>query len=207
MCTLAPPSSLLPTPTSSSSSSSKKKETLSFLPSFSAQFLLFEGGEMLCSAVFVSVVRQKKALCVPSFTASHARKGKGAFFIWHLFPTCSIGWEMHSKNKRRLRTHPPPFPCCPPLPGFNHPVSPPQPSFFFSRAPSQYGNFIFEAFWPSAACGDNYSSMALMQLVICHKNRANLFAARTHRLHDKGSQECFSTDLLWSILSGVGSRW
>lgn len=30
-----------------------------------------------------------------------------------------------------------------------------------------------------------------MQLVICHKNRANLFAARTHRLHDKGSQECF----------------
>lgn len=36
---------------------------------------------MLCSAVFVSVVRQKKALCVQSFTASHARKGKGTFFI------------------------------------------------------------------------------------------------------------------------------
>lgn len=136
MCTLAPPTSLLPTPTSSSSS--KKKETLSFLPSFSAQFLLFEGGEMLCSAVFVSVVRQKKALCVPSFTASHARKGKGAFFIWHLFPTCSIGWEMHSKNKRRLRTPPPPFPCCPPLPGFNHPVPPCPPTIplFFQSSVS-----------------------------------------------------------------------
>jgi len=50
-------------------------------PPFQSQFLLFEGGEMLCSAVFVSVVRQKKALCVQGFAVSAARKGEGHFFI------------------------------------------------------------------------------------------------------------------------------
>lgn len=51
-----------------------------FLPPPSPAPLLFrvspllEGVEMLCSAVFVSVVRQMKALCVRS---SVARKGEG----------------------------------------------------------------------------------------------------------------------------------
>lgn len=47
---------------------------------------LFEGGEMLCSAVFVSVVRQKKALCVQGFAVSAARKGKGTSLFDIFFP-------------------------------------------------------------------------------------------------------------------------
>lgn len=41
---------------------------------------------MLCSAVFVSVVRQKKALYVEGFTVSDARKGKGASLFDIFFP-------------------------------------------------------------------------------------------------------------------------
>lgn len=41
---------------------------------------------MLCSAVFVSVVRQKKALCVQGFAVSDARKGKGTSLFDIFFP-------------------------------------------------------------------------------------------------------------------------
>lgn len=55
-------------------------------PSFSELFLLFEGGEMLCSAVFVSMVHHKKYLCVQGFAESYARKGKDISLVDVIFP-------------------------------------------------------------------------------------------------------------------------
>lgn len=69
------------------------------LPSFSEPFLLFEGGEMLCSAVFVSVVHQKKALCVQGFTVSVARKGKGSSLFDVFFPHAPLAGRCTWKIK------------------------------------------------------------------------------------------------------------
>lgn len=55
----------------------------------------------------------EESLLCAGFYCQRCQKGEGHFFIWHLFPTCSIGWEMHSKNKRQLRT-----PSLPPSPFF-----------------------------------------------------------------------------------------
>lgn len=60
---------------------------------------LFERGEMLCSAVFVSVVRQMKALCVQGFAASTARKGKGASLFDIFFPHASLAGRYTRKIK------------------------------------------------------------------------------------------------------------
>lgn len=69
------------------------------LPSFSEQSLLFEGAEMLCSAVFVSVVRQKKALYVEGFTVSDARKGKGTSLFDIFFPHAPLAGRCTRKIK------------------------------------------------------------------------------------------------------------
>lgn len=60
---------------------------------------LFEGGEMLCSAVFVSVVRQKKALCVQGFAVSAAREGKGASLFDIFFPHAPLAGRYTRKIK------------------------------------------------------------------------------------------------------------
>ncbi len=44
---------------------------------------------------------EESPLCT-GLCCERCQKGEGHFFIWHLFPTCSIGWEIHSKNKRQL---------------------------------------------------------------------------------------------------------
>lgn len=80
---------------------------------------------MLCSAVFVSVVRQKKALCVEGFTVSDARKGKGTSLFDIFFPHAPLAGRCTRKIKDN---------------------SDPLFFVFFCREPSQYGNFIFEAF-------------------------------------------------------------
>lgn len=46
-------------------------------------------------------VSEESPLCTGLYCVL-CQKGEGHFFIWHLFPTCSIGWEMHLKNKRPL---------------------------------------------------------------------------------------------------------
>lgn len=60
---------------------------------------LFEWGEMLCSAVFVSVVRQMKALCVHGFATSSARKGKGASLFDIFFPHAPLAGRYTRKIK------------------------------------------------------------------------------------------------------------
>lgn len=67
---------------------------------------LFEAGEMLCSAVFVSVVRQMKAFCVRGFAASAARKGKGASLFDIFFPHAPLA----GRYTRKIKDNPdPPF--------------------------------------------------------------------------------------------------
>lgn len=63
---------------------------------------------MLCSAVFVSVVRQMKALCVRGFAASAARKGKGASLFDIFFPHASLAGRCTRKIKDNSAP-PPPF--------------------------------------------------------------------------------------------------
>lgn len=95
------------------------------LPSFSEQFLLFEGGEMLCSAVFVSVVRQKKALCAQGFAVSAARKGKGTSLFDIFFPHAPLA----GRYTRKIKDNSDPLFFLSFL-------------FFFPQL-SQYGNFIY----------------------------------------------------------------
>lgn len=82
---------------------------------------------MLCSAVFVSLVHQKKYLCVQGFAKSYARKGKGISLFDIFFPHAPLAekcsWKIRGNSDLLF--------------------------VFFSRRASQYGNFIFEAFWPS----------------------------------------------------------
>lgn len=54
---------------------------------------------MLCSAVFVSVVRQKKALCVQGFAVSAARKGKGTSLFDIFFPHAPLAGRYTRKIK------------------------------------------------------------------------------------------------------------
>lgn len=89
---------------------------------------LFEGGEMLCSAVFVSVVRQKKALCVQGFAVSAARKGKGTSLFDIFFPHAPLA----GRYTRKIKDNSDPFLCC---------------FFFFPESHLNMGTlFIFEAF-------------------------------------------------------------
>ena len=46
---------------------------------------------------------EESPLCT-GLCCERCQKGEGHFFIWHLFPTCSIGWEIHSKNKSLVLT-------------------------------------------------------------------------------------------------------
>lgn len=168
------------------------KKTLSFLPSFSVQFLLFEGGEMLCSAVFVSVVRQKKAFCVPGFTASDARKGKGTSLFDIFFPHAPLAGRCTRKIKDNS------VPLLPPFLSFF--------PFFFQKAVSIW-ELYFLGLLTCRCVQGQYLSMAIMQLVICHKTGPT-YLWRTHRLHDKSPPPRMSlSDSLCSILSGSGSRW
>lgn len=134
---------------------------------------------------------EESLLCAGLY-CQRCQKGEGHFFIWHLFPTCSIGWEMHSKNKRQLRTPLPPLPLL-----F---------SLFFQKAVSIWELY----FWGLLTCRcvqGQYLSTAIMQLVICHKTGPT-YLWRTHRLHDKSPPPRMSfSDSLCSILSGCGSRW
>lgn len=54
---------------------------------------------MLCSAVFVSVVRQKKTLCVQGFAVSAARKGKGTSLFDIFFPHAPLAGRYTQKIK------------------------------------------------------------------------------------------------------------
>lgn len=103
---------------------------------------LFEWGEMLCSAVFVSVVRQMKALCVHGFAMSSARKGKGTSLFDIFFPHAPLAGRYTRKIKDNSN-----------------------PSFFlvfasfFPENHLNMGTFsIFESFWPSVALKDNAST-------------------------------------------------
>lgn len=68
---------------------------------------LFVGREMLCSAVFVSVVRQKKALCVQGFAVSAARKGKGTSLFDIFFPHAPLA----GRYTRKIKDNSDPFFC------------------------------------------------------------------------------------------------
>ncbi len=92
---------------------------------------------MLCSAVFVSVVRQKKALCVQGFAVSAARKGKGTSLFDIFFPHAPLA----GRYTRKIKDNSDPF-----FLSF----------FFFLESHLNMGTlFIFEAFRPSVAFKDN----------------------------------------------------
>lgn len=90
---------------------------------------------------------EESPLCT-GLRCEHCQKGEGHFFIWHLFPTCSIGWEIHSKNKRQLW---PPF-----LSFF----------FFIQRAISIWELYLFLRPFDLLL---HSRSKAVVQLIVCHK--------------------------------------
>lgn len=53
---------------------------------------------MLCSAVFVSLVHQKKYLCVQGFAESYARKGKG-ISLFDIFFSHILHWLRDALEK------------------------------------------------------------------------------------------------------------
>lgn len=63
---------------------------------------------MLCSAVFVSVVRQMKALCVQGFAVSAARKGKGTSLFDIFFPHAPLAGR-YTRNIKDNSDPPPLF--------------------------------------------------------------------------------------------------
>lgn len=118
------------------------------LPSFSEQFLLFEGGEMLCSAVFVSVVRQKKALCVQGFAVSTARKGKGTSLFDIFFPHAPLA----GRYTRKIKDNSDPLFCLL--------------FFFIQRAISIWELYLFLRPFDLLL---HSRSKAIVQLIVCHK--------------------------------------
>lgn len=114
---------------------------------------LFEWGEMLCSAVFVSVVRQMKALCVHGFAMSSARKGKGTSLFDIFFPHAPLAGRYTRKIKDNSN-----------------------PSFFWFLLlffPENHLNMgTFSIFWVllTFSCIEGqYFNMTIMQFVVYHK--------------------------------------
>lgn len=119
---------------------------------------------------------EESPLCT-GLRCEHCQKGEGHFFIWHLFPTCSIGWEIHSKNKRQLW---PPF-----LSSF----------FFHPESHLNMGTlFIFEAFWPSVAFKEQ-SNSAAHSLPQNRATNKRIYVVHTVCMIKAGSQECLSLAL------------
>lgn len=92
-------------------------------PPFQSSSFIWERRDVMFCCFCKRGASDESPLCT-GLCCEHCQKGEGRFFIWHLFPTCFIGWEIHSKNKRQFW---PPFFVC------------------FSWEPSQYGNFL--CFW------------------------------------------------------------